>query len=163
MEALAEQVGAALKSRGWKLVTAESCTGGGVAQAITEVPDCSKWFERGFITYSNLAKQQMLGVSEDTLMQHGAVSEATVREMVQGALAHSESQVALAVSGIAGPGGGTTDKPVGTVWFAWGVKHGETLANKHFILGTRSEVRAKAIFVALQGLQILLSQATITV
>jgi len=160
MEALAAQVGAALKSHGWTLVTAESCTGGGVAQAITEVPDCSKWFERGFITYSNLAKQQILGVSEDTLVQHGAVSEATVREMVQGALAHSESQVALAVSGIAGPGGGTTDKPVGTVWFAWGIKRGETLASMHLLTGNRAEVRAKAVYVSLQGVLELLSKVT---
>jgi len=160
MEALAAQVGAALKSRGWSLVTAESCTGGGVAQAITDVPGCSKWFERGFVTYSNQAKQQMLGVAELTLKQHGAVSEATVREMVQGALIHSESQVAVAVSGIAGPDGGTADKSVGTVWFAWGTKHGETLAAMHFLKGNRSEIRAKAVNIALQGVHDLLSQAT---
>ena len=160
MDELAVQVGALLKSYGWSLVTAESCTGGGVAQAITEVAGSSVWFERGFITYSNLAKQQMLGVSEDTLKQHGAVSEATVREMVEGALAHSESQVALAVSGIAGPDGGTSDKPVGTVWFAWGIKHGETLASMHLLAGNRSDIRAKAVHVALQGVRELLAQAT---
>src|SRR3989339_304364 len=99
MDILAAQVGGALKSHGLKLATAESCTGGGVAHAITDVAGSSAWFERGFITYSNLAKQQMLGVSEATLMQHGAVSEAVVREMVTGALANSAAQVALAVSG----------------------------------------------------------------
>src|SRR4030066_898550 len=109
---LAAQVGGALKSHGLMLATAESCTGGGVAQAITEVAGSSAWFERGFVTYSNLAKQQMLGVSEATLKQHGAVSEAVVREMVAGALANSAAQVALAVTGIAGPDGGTADKPV---------------------------------------------------
>jgi nicotinamide-nucleotide amidase len=119
MNTLATQVGALLKSHGLMLATAESCTGGGVAQAITEVAGSSAWFERGFVTYSNLSKQQMMGVREATLKQHGAVSEMTVREMVAGALQHSAAQVALAVSGVAGPGGGTAEKPVGTVWFAW--------------------------------------------
>src|SRR3990167_4753638 len=114
MDILAAQVGGALKAHGLMLATAESCTGGGVAQAITGVAGSSAWFERGFVTYSNLAKQQMLDVSEATLGQHGAVSEAVVREMVAGALANSAAQVALAVSGIAGPEGGTPDKPVGT-------------------------------------------------
>ena len=130
MDILATQVGEALKAHGLMLATAESCTGGGVAQAITEVAGSSAWFERGFVTYSNLSKQQMLGVRESTLMQHGAVSEMTVREMVEGALKHSNAQVALAVSGIAGPDGGTPDKPVGTVWFAWGLKDAETHAQR---------------------------------
>ena len=160
MDILATQVGEALKAYGLMLATAESCTGGGVAQAITDVAGSSAWFERGFITYSNLAKQQMLGVSEATLNQHGAVSEATVREMVAGALAHSTAQVALAVSGIAGPEGGTPDKPVGTVWFAWGLKHGVTLARMHHLAGNRSEIRAMAVHIALQGVQNLLGQAT---
>lgn len=160
MDILATQVGGALKAHGLMLATAESCTGGGVAQAITDVAGSSAWFERGFITYSNLAKQQMLGVSEATLTQHGAVSEAAVREMVAGALAHSAAQVALAVSGIAGPGGGTPDKPVGTVWFAWGLKNGVTLARLHRLAGNRSEIRAMAVHIALQGVQNLLGQAT---
>ncbi len=130
MDKLAAQVGVLLKSHGMMLATAESCTGGGVAQAITEVAGSSAWFERGFVTYSNLSKQQMLGVRESTLKQHGAVSEMTVREMVAGALQHSSAQVALAVSGIAGPDGGTAEKPVGTVWFAWGLKDGETRAQR---------------------------------
>ena len=160
MDILAAQVGALLKAHGLMLATAESCTGGGVAQAITEVAGSSAWFERGFITYSNLAKQQMLGVNEATLKQHGAVSEATVREMVAGALKTSAAQVALAVSGIAGPDGGTADKPVGTVWFAWGIKDGETLAQRHQIAGDRAEVRGKAVHIALQGVINILNKLT---
>ncbi len=144
------------------LATAESCTGGGVAQAITEVAGSSAWFERGFVTYSNLSKQQMLGVREATIKQHGAVSEMTVREMVEGALRHSAAQVALAVSGIAGPDGGTADKPVGTVWFAWGLKNGETLAQRHQLSGNRAAVRAQAVHIALQGVVNLLNQLTET-
>lgn len=160
MDVLAAQAGGLLKAHGLLLATAESCTGGGVAQAITEVAGSSAWFERGFITYSNLAKQQMLGVSDATLGQYGAVSEATVREMVEGALLHSTAQVALAVSGIAGPNGGTPDKPVGTVWFAWGIKHGATHAQRHQLGGDRSEVRAQAVHIALQGVVDLLKQLT---
>jgi len=160
MDELARQVGYALKSHSLMLVTAESCTGGGVAQAITEVAGSSSWFERGFITYSNLAKQQMLRVSESTLKQYGAVSEATVRAMVEGALVNSAAQVALAVSGIAGPDGGTPDKPVGTVWFAWGIKSGETQAQRHYIAGDRAEVRAKAVIIALQGVINILNKLT---
>ena len=160
MDVLAAQVGGLLKSHGLMLATAESCTGGGVAYAITDVAGSSAWFERGFITYSNLAKQQMLGVSEATLIQHGAVSEAVVREMVAGALANSAAQLALAVSGIAGPEGGTPDKPVGTVWFAWGIKHGATHAQRHQIDGNRAAVRAQAVRIALQGALDLLGRRT---
>ena len=160
MDILAAQVGGALKAHGLTLATAESCTGGGVAQAITDVAGSSAWFERGFVTYSDLSKQQMLGVSEATLSQHGAVSEATVREMVAGALANSTAQVALAVSGIAGPDGGTPDKPVGTVWFAWGIKHGATHAQRHQINGNRVAVRAQATRIALQGVTDLLGRRT---
>lgn len=160
MDILAAQLGGMLKAHGLMLATAESCTGGGVTQAVTDVAGSSAWFERGFITYSNLAKQQMLGVSEETLKQHGAVSEATVREMVAGALQHSNAQVALAVSGIAGPDGGTADKPVGTVWFAWGIKHGAVYAQRHQISGNRAEVRAQAVHIALQGMISLLGQRT---
>ena len=160
MDLLAAKVGGLLKAHGLKLVTAESCTGGGVAQAITDVAGSSGWFERGFIAYSNQAKLQMLGVSEVTLIQHGAVSEATVREMVAGALQHSTAQVALAVSGIAGPDGGTADKPVGTVWFAWGIKHGAAHAQRHQIDGSRAEVRAQSVHIALQGVIDLLGKRT---
>jgi len=162
MDILAAQVGGLLKAHGLKLATAESCTGGGVAYAITDVAGSSAWFERGFITYSNLAKQQMLGASEATLNQYGAVSEAAVREMVAGALANSAAQVALAVSGIAGPEGGTLDKPVGTVWFAWGIKHGATHARRHQIGGNRAEVRAQAVRIAMQGVVDMLNQLTAT-
>jgi nicotinamide-nucleotide amidase len=162
MDILAAQVGAALKSHGLKLATAESCTGGGVAQAVTSVAGSSAWFERGFVTYSNPSKQQMLGVSEATLAQYGAVSEAAVREMVAGALQHSEAQVALAVSGIAGPDGGTPDKPVGTVWFAWGLKNSVTFARVHHLAGDRAEVRAQSVRIALQGVLGLLERRTET-
>ena len=162
MDTLAAQVGTLLKSHGMMLAAAESCTGGGVAQAITEVAGSSAWFERGFVTYSNLSKQQMLGVREATLRQHGAVSEMTVREMVAGALANSAAQVALAVSGIAGPDGGTAEKPVGTVWFAWGLKNGETHAQRFQLDGNRAEVRAQAVQIALQGIANLLNNRTET-
>jgi nicotinamide-nucleotide amidase len=160
MDILAAQVGELLKAHGLMLVTAESCTGGGVAQAITEVAGSSAWFERGFVTYSNLSKQQMLRVRETTLRQHGAVSEMTVREMAAGALQHSAAQVALAVSGIAGPDGGTADKPVGTVWFAWGLKNGETHEQRYQLSGNRAEVREQAVRIALQGVINLLNQLT---
>src|SRR3989338_1312152 len=152
MDVLAAQVGGALKSHGLTLATAESCTGGGVAYAITDVAGSSAWFERGFVTYSNLAKQQMLGVSEATLKQYGAVSEAVVREMVAGALKNSTAQVALAVSGIAGPDGGTADKPVGTVWFAWSIKDGQCVAQLHRLSGSRTKVRAESVRIALRGM-----------
>jgi nicotinamide-nucleotide amidase len=160
MDNLAAKVGEALKSHGMMLATAESCTGGGIAQAITEVAGSSAWFERGFITYSNLSKQQMLGVRESTLKQHGAVSEMTVREMVAGALQHSAAQVAVSVSGIAGPDGGTAEKPVGTVWFAWGIRNGEAVAKRYQLSGNRAEVRAQAVHVALQGVINLLNKWT---
>ncbi len=151
MDVLAAQVGELLKSHGLMLATAESCTGGGVAQAITDIAGSSVWFERGFVTYSNLSKQQMLGVSATTLNQHGAVSEAVVREMVEGALKYSNAQVALAVSGVAGPDGGSVEKPVGTVWFAWGIKDGITTATRHQLDGNRAAVRAQAVQIALHG------------
>lgn len=156
MDNLATQLGELLKSHGLMLVTAESCTGGGVAAAITEVAGSSAWFERGFVTYSNLSKVELLGVAEETLRLHGAVSEAAVREMVAGALQRSHAQVALAVSGIAGPSGGTPEKPVGTVWFAWAIKDDVPHARRHHLSGSRSEVRAQSVQIALQGLVELL-------
>lgn len=160
MDILAAQAGGLLKAHGLMLVTAESCTGGGVAQAVTEVAGSSAWFERGFVTYSNLSKKQMLGVTDDTLVQYGAVSEATVREMAAGALRNSNAQFALAVSGIAGPDGGTPDKPVGTVWFAWEIRQGQVHVELHQISGERAEVRAQAVRIALQGVINLLRQHT---
>lgn len=160
MDILAAQLGGLLKSHGLMLATAESCTGGGVAQAVTAVAGSSAWFERGFVTYSNVSKQQMLGVEPATLAQHGAVSEAVVREMVAGALRNSKAEVALAVSGIAGPEGGTPDKPVGTVWFAWGTKFGVTHVLRQQVGGDRAEVRARSVRIALQGTIDLLNQRT---
>lgn len=152
MDLLAAQVGEMLKSRGLMLATAESCTGGGVAAAVTEIPGSSEWFERGFVTYANAAKVEMLGVSEETLRVHGAVSEAAVREMAEGALRHSHAHISLAVSGIAGPSGGTPEKPVGTVWFAWSLRNGATHARMHRLPGSRAEIRAQSVRIALQGL-----------
>ena len=149
IEELAVRLGQALKGRGWMASTAESCTGGGVAYAITEVSGSSAWFDRSFITYSNEAKQQMLGVCADTLAQHGAVSGAVVAEMVAGALTHSRAQVAVAISGIAGPDGGTSDKPVGTVWIGWGLTAGQVQTHCHHFAGDRQAVRQQAIVAAL--------------
>ena len=160
IENLAIQIGSALKSHGLMLATAESCTGGAVASALTDIAGSSGWFERGFITYSNEAKREMLAVAQDTLMRYGAVSETVVREMVAGALYHSHAQVALAVSGIAGPAGGTPDKPVGTVWFAWGVKGGQCVARLHHLSGNRAEIRMQSVGIAFQGVLELLSQVT---
>ena len=156
MDILAAQVGGALKAHGLMLATAESCTGGAVAMAITDVAGSSAWFERGFITYANEAKQEMLGVTQETMIRHGAVSEAVVREMIAGALLHSHALVALAVSGIAGPAGGTADKPVGTVWFAWGIKGSQCMAQLHHLSGNRAEIRAQSVRIALQGVLALL-------
>ena len=121
---LARVLGRACKRRGVDVVTAESCTGGGGATAITRISGSAKWFERGFVTYTNIAKKEMLGVSEETLKAHGAVSEEVAREMAAGALKHSHADVSVAVTGIAGPTGGVPGKPVGTVHFAWGVRDG---------------------------------------
>lgn len=149
---LAEEVGKALQQRGMMLATAESCTGGWVAEAVTAVPGSSGWFDRGFITYTNDSKQDMLGVAAATLARHGAVSEATVREMASGALKNSRAQVALAISGIAGPTGGTAEKPVGTVWIAWAFANGAVASEKRVFAGGRREVRQQAVERALQGL-----------
>lgn len=152
---LARQVGEALKLNGVTLVTAESCTGGGIAQEITRISGSSAWFERGFVTYSNIAKEEVLGVSPETLETYGAVSEKTVREMAEGALQYSRAQVAVAVSGIAGPTGGSQEKPVGTVWFAW-AQGQKVLAACHHLSGDREGIRAAAVRIALQGLLDLL-------
>ncbi len=149
---LAAQVGEALKAQGLMLATAESCTGGWIAQAVTAVPGSSHWFERGFVTYTYISKREMLGVSQETLGAHGAVSEQTVREMVVGALANSHAQVAVAVSGTAGPAGGTPQKPVGTVCFAWSVKNGEPKSATRRFKGDREAVRRAAVKTALEGI-----------
>jgi len=163
MNQLAAQVGVALREHGMMLATAESCTGGGVASAVTEIAGSSAWFERGFVTYTNQSKFEMLGVTLDTLARFGAVSEATVREMVAGALDHSQAQVALAVSGIAGPSGGSAEKPVGMVWFSWGIKNGVCVARMHRLVGNRAEIRVQAVYIALQGVIELLDHRAVTV
>ena len=149
---LARRLGARLKRRGLKLATAESCTGGWIAQAVTAVAGSSEWFERGFVTYSNAAKKEMLGVRGATLARHGAVSEATAREMASGALARSQAQVSVAVTGIAGPGGGTRKKPVGLVCFAWAGKRGAAESVAMRFRGGREGIRARSVAFALRGL-----------
>ncbi|MDD5241351.1 MAG: nicotinamide-nucleotide amidohydrolase family protein [Sulfuricella sp.] len=149
---LAEEVGKALQQRSMMLAAAESCTGGWVCEAVTAVPGSSGWFDRGFITYTNEAKQEMLGVSAATLANFGAVSEQTAREMASGTLKNSRAQAALAVSGVAGPGGGTVEKPVGTVCFSWGLANDAVSSETRIFAGERSEVRRQAVAYALQGL-----------
>ncbi len=154
--ALAERVGKALKSRNLMLATAESCTGGWIAQAVTMVPGSSEWFERGYVTYTYISKREMLGVNEGTLAAHGAVAEEVVREMAEGALSRSHAQVAVAVSGVAGPGGGTPGKPVGTVCFAWAAKAAASQAQTVRFQGDRDAVRRLSVVHALQGILLLL-------
>ena len=150
MKKLAKKVGERLKAAGAQLVTAESCTGGWVAQAVTAIAGSSSWFERGFVTYSNDAKQELLGVRKETLEAHGAVSEETAREMADGALKRSKGTIALAVTGVAGPGGGTPDKPVGMVCFAWA--DGKKLRSEtRRFSGDRDSVRRQSVIRALQG------------
>ena len=160
LEVLAEQVGAALQSRGLLLASAESCTGGWVGAAVTSVAGSSNWYERGFITYTNQSKQEMLGVSAATLAEYGAVSEPTVREMAAGALKHSHADVALAISGIAGPGGATLDKPVGTVCIAWMLRKGAARAQTYRFDGDRSAVRRQAVDAALRGVLAMIEADT---
>jgi nicotinamide-nucleotide amidase len=141
----------------WKLATAESCTGGLIAAACTDLAGSSAWFERGFVTYSNEAKTEMLGVDAALIAQHGAVSEEVVRAMALGALAHSHAQVAVAVTGVAGPTGGSADKPVGTVWLGWATPAGVTTEKCHFV-GDRAAVRRETVHRAVRKLLGLLNQ-----
>ncbi|MDO6708001.1 nicotinamide-nucleotide amidase [Photobacterium sp. 1_MG-2023] len=148
---LAAQLGNALVARQWLATTAESCTGGGVSAAITDIAGSSAWFDRAFVTYSNEAKQEMLAVQAATLAQYGAVSEPVVLEMAAGALAHSRAQMSVAISGIAGPDGGTPQKPVGTVCFAWADTTGWQHVTTCLFDGDRQAVREQAVAYALQG------------
>lgn len=152
---LAEQLGRKLKSCEKKIATAESCTGGWIAQTITDVPGSSAWFDRGFVTYSNAAKVQMLGVSPQMLEEFGAVSAETATEMAAGALAHSDADIAVAVTGIAGPDGGTTDKPVGTVFIGWADKNGEANVVKKQFAGNRRQIREQTVKSVLEGMVLL--------
>jgi nicotinamide-nucleotide amidase len=137
---------------GWRLTVAESCTGGWLAKVITDLAGSSIWFDRGFVTYSNEAKQEMLGVHRETLLSHGAVSEAVVAEMAAGALARSRAQVAVAISGIAGPGGGSPDKPVGTVCIAWAWPEGQVSTRRLQLEGNRDRVRRQSVQAAIEGM-----------
>ncbi len=151
LDALAVKVGALLIINGQKLATAESCTGGWVAQCLTAIAGSSDWFERGFVTYSNEAKIEMLGVDAETLLAHGAVSEATAAAMAAGARRHSHADWALAVTGVAGPGGGSKDKPVGTVCFGWAAFDGRVETQTLHFSGDREQVRAQSVAHALGG------------
>ncbi|PSU06593.1 nicotinamide-nucleotide amidase [Photobacterium ganghwense] len=157
---LATEVGQALARQQWMATTAESCTGGGVSTAITDIAGSSGWFDRAFVTYSNEAKQQMLGVQADTLATYGAVSEPVVREMAAGALANSAANISVAISGIAGPGGGSVEKPVGTVCFAWADDSGWMTVKTCHLPGDRQQVRQQAVEIALTGLLDRLNQLT---
>jgi nicotinamide-nucleotide amidase len=154
---LAADLGEKLRARGWMLATAESCTGGWVGQLVTSLPGSSHWYERGFITYANIAKQEMLGVPAETLETHGAVSEQTALAMAAGALANSHAQATLAISGIAGPGGGTREKPVGLVCYGWALADGTRLSSTCRLDGDREEIRSRAAAAALRGLIELLA------
>ncbi|UTW10274.1 CinA family protein [Marinobacterium rhizophilum] len=152
MQHWVEQIATRALARNWVLVTAESCTGGWVAQELTALAGSSGWFDGGFVTYSNAAKSRMLGVSGELIERDGAVSEAVVRAMAEGARSQSGAQLAVSISGIAGPGGGTELKPVGTVWFGWACEGRGTEAQCHRLAGDRATVRRQAVEIALQGL-----------
>jgi nicotinamide-nucleotide amidase len=149
--ALVEQLAQALVARGWMLATAESCTGGMIAAACTDLSGSSNWFERGFVTYSNEAKTEQLGVDPALIAQHGAVSEVVARAMAFGAVRHSKAQVSVAVTGVAGPTGGSAEKPVGTVWFGFQVDGQLTSETRRFD-GDRARVRAATVVHALERL-----------
>ena len=153
---LARGLGRICKRRKVEVSVAESCTGGGLAAAITRISGSAKWFDRGFVTYSNGAKKDLLGVSQRTLRKFGAVSEPVAREMARGALRHSPSDVSVSITGIAGPTGGSRSKPVGLVWFAWAARNGPVQARAFRFKGNRIEVRKQAVAVAIQGLMDLL-------
>lgn len=149
------QIATVLTARGWHLATAESCTGGLIAATCTEVSGSSNWFERGWVTYSNAAKTSELGVGSALIAQHGAVSEPVARAMASGALQHANAQVSVAVTGVAGPTGGSPDKPVGTVWLAWGLPQG-VVSERCLFGGDRQAVRQATVAHALQRLLVLL-------
>ena len=147
---LAKRVGRKLRNKKQMLVAAESCTGGGVAQAVTSVAGSSDWFERGYVTYSNASKQELLGVRAKTLRKYGAVSEQTAREMARGALRRGRGTLAVSVTGVAGPSGGSRAKPVGMVCFAWASRRGVRSETRHF-RGGRKNVRRRSVVHALEG------------
>ena len=146
-----EQLSQLLTTLGWHIACAESCTGGWVAKLFTDLAGSSNWFERGYVTYSNRAKQEMLGVSEQSLNEFGAVSEVVVKEMAVGACKQANTEVSLAISGIAGPTGGSDDKPVGLVWFAWCI-NGQVESYSEVFAGSRDAVRQQAVITAIEKL-----------
>ena len=158
IDELSARVGEACRRAGLTVATAESCTGGGVAEAVTRTAGSSAWFDRGFIAYANAAKVDLLGVRQETLGTHGAVSEAVAREMALGALHQSDADLAVAVTGVAGPGGGTATKPVGLVWFAWASLGGTVESRFEIFGGDRAAVRDQAGREALKGLLDLASR-----
>ena len=160
LEALAGRLGALLVNEQLKLVTAESCTGGWVAQCLTAIAGSSAWFDRGFVTYSNEAKQEMLGVPPDMLAEHGAVSQPVAVAMAEGALRNSRADWAVAITGIAGPTGGSPQKPVGTVCFAWACRDGRIVTSTRHFPGSREDVRAQSVEHALSGLIERMDQST---
>lgn len=149
---LSKQLGALLKQNNMRCTTAESCTGGGLSAAITAIPGSSAWFECGFVTYSNQSKEDFLGVPHEILETEGAVSEACAIAMATGAIHHSHADLSVAITGIAGPDGGSTDKPVGTVWIAWANKNDVKTASHYVFQGSREEIRTTCIKAALSGL-----------
>lgn len=152
LDSLAKALGERLRNKRLKLAVAESCTGGWIAKCVTDVAGSSQWFDRGFVVYSNRAKTDLLGVAAQTLLQYGAVSEQVATEMAQGALAHSHADLALAITGIAGPDGGAPDKPVGLVWLATRRRGREVVASEHRFAGDRDAVRRQAVATGLQRL-----------
>lgn len=148
---LAEQLGRALMEKSWTVTTAESCTGGLVAAALTDIAGSSAWFHQGVVTYANVAKAELLGVEDDLLIAHGAVSEPVVEAMALGAKRKARADIAVAISGVAGPGGGTTDKPVGTVWIGWAFGLAEVQSTHYLLTGDRMAVRDAALIEALRG------------
>ena len=151
LEILSADLGALLQKNKMFFTSAESCTGGLLSQSIVSVPGSSAWFGCSFITYSNISKQKILGVSKDTLKTFGAVSEEVVKEMVTGALDESHADLGIAISGIAGPGGGTDERPVGTVCVAWKLKGSETIKSTFLFEGNRNEVRYQTVITGLEG------------
>jgi nicotinamide-nucleotide amidase len=155
---LSTALGKLLTSKAFKLATAESCTGGGIAQIITEIPGSSDWFDCGFVPYSNDAKQHMLGVKAETLAAHGAVSKAVALEMATGALTNSQADISISVTGIAGPGGGSSEKPVGTVWIGYAIQNRLLEADCYHFEGDRYTIRGKTISTALITLLMALGE-----
>lgn len=152
IQSLSGALGQQLLAQQWRVATAESCTGGGIAAAISQTPGSSAWFEYGIVSYADRAKTQLLAVQEQTLVEKGAVSKAVVEQMVKGVLALSGAEIAVAVSGIAGPSGGSPEKPVGTVWFAWAMASGELHTQRLEFAGDRLQVQLQAVAQGLQGL-----------